>query len=66
MNDDVKTAPARIGPHAGPRSDEEIADWTDHYFLRTKATVQRFGDVRATYAVFMRRPVISAPRLAVD
>ncbi len=65
MNDDVKTAPARIGPHAGPRSDEEIADWTDHYFLRTKAAVQRFGDVRATYAVFMRRPVISAPRLAV-
>ena len=44
----------------------EIADWTDHYFLRTKATVEKFGDVSATYAVFMRRPVISAPRLAIE
>lgn len=65
MNDEVKTVPVRVGPHAGPHSDEEIADWTDHYFLRTKAAVERFGDVKATYAVFMRRPVISAPRLAV-
>ena len=44
----------------------QIPAWTDHYFLRTKQAVQRFGDVRVTYAVFMRRPVIAAPRLAVD
>jgi len=44
----------------------EIARWTDQYFLRTKATVARFGDAKVTYAVFMRRPVISAPRLAID
>jgi nicotinate phosphoribosyltransferase len=28
--------------------------------------VQRFGDKRVTYAVFMRRPVLSAPRLMVS
>lgn len=44
----------------------ELPLWTDHYFLRTKETVARFGDKRVTYAVFMRRPVVSAPRLAVD
>jgi nicotinate phosphoribosyltransferase len=53
------------GPAAGPSADH-IADWTDHYFLRTKATVARFGDTTVTYAVFMRRPVVSAPRLALD
>jgi nicotinate phosphoribosyltransferase len=44
----------------------ELAAQTDSYFLRTKTIVERFGDRQATYAVFMRRPVISAPRLAVD
>jgi nicotinate phosphoribosyltransferase len=44
----------------------QLPAWTDHYFLRTKQAVERFGDRRVTYAVFMRRPVISAPRLAVD
>ncbi|WP_119459966.1 nicotinate phosphoribosyltransferase [Rhodospirillaceae bacterium SYSU D60014] len=44
----------------------EIPAWTDHYFLRTREAVGRFGDKTVTYAVFMRRPVISAPRLAVD
>jgi nicotinate phosphoribosyltransferase len=44
----------------------DIPALTDKYFLRTKEIVGRFGDVRATYAVFMRRPVISAPRLAVE
>ena len=39
---------------------------TDSYFLKTKAIVERFGDREATYAVFMRRPVIAAPRFAVD
>ncbi|MGH6930464.1 MAG: nicotinate phosphoribosyltransferase, partial [Dongiaceae bacterium] len=44
----------------------EVAGWSDQYFLRTKAAVGRFGDKEVTYAVFMRRPVISAPRLAVE
>ncbi|MEX0807133.1 MAG: nicotinate phosphoribosyltransferase [Dongiaceae bacterium] len=45
---------------------DQIPAWTDHYFLKTKETVARFGDMPVTYAVFMRRPVISAPRLAID
>jgi len=49
-----------------PRQDAEVARWTDHYFRRTKAVVEHFGDCQVTYAVFMRRPVVSAPRLALD
>jgi len=41
--------------------DREIAARTDVYFNRTKAIVERFGDVAVTYAIFLRRPVISAP-----
>jgi nicotinate phosphoribosyltransferase len=44
----------------------DLAARTDSYFLKTKAIVGRFGDRAATYAVFMRRPVISAPRFAVE
>ena len=53
---------------AGGRSEREtsLAAHTDSYFLKTKAIVEQFGDRRATYAVFMRRPVISTPRLAVE
>jgi nicotinate phosphoribosyltransferase len=58
---DTNSAPARTRP-----SVEEIGNWTDTYFMRTKATVGRFGDKRVTYAVFMRRPVVSAPRLACE
>lgn len=45
---------------------DDIARLTDHYFLRTKSIVGKFGDKRATYGVFMRRPVICAPRFAVE
>src|SRR5688572_15948116 len=63
----VDPAPASVveGPAAGP-ADGDIQKWTDLYFLKTKAVVEKFGDARVTYAVFMRRPVISAPRLAID
>ena len=44
----------------------DIAARTDAYFNRTKAVVARFGDQRVTYAIFLRRPVISAPRLMLD
>jgi nicotinate phosphoribosyltransferase len=52
----------------GGQSEREtaLALHTDSYFLKTKAIVAQFGDRRATYAVFMRRPVISTPRLAVE
>src|SRR4051795_3750579 len=45
---------------------DDLAARTDSYFLKTKAIVGRFGDCAASYAVFMRRPVISAPRFAVE
>ncbi len=45
---------------------EEICRHTDSYFTRTRRIVERFGDCTVTYAVFMRRPVISAPRIAID
>ncbi|HEX6979976.1 MAG TPA: nicotinate phosphoribosyltransferase [Alphaproteobacteria bacterium] len=45
---------------------EDIPRLTDHYFLRTKETVRQFGDKTVTYAVFMRRPVICTPRLALE
>ena len=44
----------------------DIAARTDTYFNRTKQIAARFGDKRVTYAVFLRRPVISAPRLMVE
>jgi nicotinate phosphoribosyltransferase len=47
-------------------SDSAIAGRTDVYFNRTKQIVARFGDAQVTYAVFLRRPVVSAPRLVTD
>ena len=46
-------------------SDAEVGRYTDKYFAKTQAIVERFGDARVTYAVFLRRPVLSCPRLAV-
>jgi nicotinate phosphoribosyltransferase len=40
----------------------DISDRTDAYFTRTREIAGTFGDATVTYAVFLRRPVISAPR----
>jgi len=53
-----------VSEHAA--AEPELSRLTDSYFLRTKAIVERFGDKRATYAIFMRRPVICAPRFTID
>jgi nicotinate phosphoribosyltransferase len=45
---------------------ESIARWTDAYFNRTRRVVEGFGDCTVTYAIFMRRPVVSAPLLAIE
>ena len=45
---------------------DAISRWTDAYFNRTRDIVEKFGDSRVTYAIFMRRPVVSAPRLASE
>src|SRR5262245_27991328 len=47
-------------------AEDPLAARTDSYFLKTKAIVGRFGDRPATYAVFMRRPVICTLRFAVE
>ena len=43
--------------------DADFTKGTDKYFLKTKEVVRKFGDKQATYAVFLRRPVIFAPHL---
>jgi nicotinate phosphoribosyltransferase len=48
------------------QDDAALAARTDSYFVKTKAIVGRFGDREATYALFMRRPVICTPRLATE
>ncbi len=48
-----------------PFSSADITARTDKYFDRTRQIVGRFGDRRVTYAVFLRRPVVSAPGLMV-
>ena len=54
------------GGQAGSSLAADIAARSDSYFNRTKQIVARFGDKRVTYAVFLRRPVICAPRLMLD
>src|SRR5919106_6846082 len=49
----------------GPSADE-LPRFTDKYFVKTRDIVRRFGDIDATYAVFMRRPVLFTPKLALD
>lgn len=62
--------PAGVTPLVPPAQAAElerhIAAHTDTYFKKTKEIVQQTGDVRVTYAVFMRRPVIFCPRLVVE
>jgi len=44
----------------------DIAARTDSYFTRTRKILERFGDKPVTYAIFLRRPVICAPRLMAE
>jgi len=47
-------------------NEPEVGRWTDHYFNLSREIVEKFGDVTVTYAIFMRRPVRAAPRLAIE
>jgi nicotinate phosphoribosyltransferase len=64
----MPAAPRRPEPvnEDAARLEAEIDARTDAYFKRTKDVVRRYGDVRVTYALFMRRPVIYCPRLMVE
>ena len=50
---------------SGP-TPEQQPSLTDTYFKHTRHVVQTHGDCEVTYAVFMRRPVTFAGRLAID
>ena len=52
-------------PSIGPSSEEQ-PHLTDSYFNLTKQIVRQNGDAVVTYAIFMRRPVTLAPRLATE
>ena len=47
-------------------SPNQLPSVTDTYFLRTRDIVSSFGDTEVTYAIFMRRPVISALNPALE
>ena len=47
-------------------SPDQLPSVTDTYFLRTRDIVSSFGDTEVTYAIFMRRPVISALNPALE
>jgi nicotinate phosphoribosyltransferase len=61
---------AHFHPPAGSKKVNKTTEspeiWSDAYFKRTKEIVAHFGDQTVTYAVFMRRPVVSAPQKAID
>lgn len=40
--------------------------YTDSYFNLTRKILQEHGDIEVTYAVFMRRPVTLASKMAID
>ena len=45
---------------------EKPIPYTDSYFVRTRKIIQEKGDSNVTYAIFMRRPVTYAPKIAID
>ncbi len=45
---------------------DDIKNYTDKYFTKTRQIIEKYGDVKVKYAVFMRRPVIFAPKIAVS
>ena len=62
----ARPANNRPDPSPGDSGNDSVARLTDQYFKKTKRVVERFGDRRVTYAVFMRLPVCFAPRLMTD
>ena len=56
---------AKFAEALSPTDESTLEGWSDSYFLRTRQVVQKYGDTRATYALFMRRPVLCAVSLAL-
>jgi len=62
MSDSDESLAGAFGPGQSLTA-EAISGRTDAYFNRTREIVERFGDVRVTYALFIRRPVVAATSL---
>ena len=62
----MAAAAERAEPLPPGEFEDTLGRRTDQYFKRTREIVGRYGDVRVTYAAFMRRPVIFCPKLAVE
>lgn len=47
-------------------TDSYVQNRTDKYFSKSRRIAEKFGDKQVSYGVFMRRPIIAAPKLAID
>ena len=68
MNDLQKNSKNRkknVSNHFRPDI-ELLSSVTDRYFIRTKEIVSKYGDMEVTYAIFMRRPVLTAISPAIE
>ena len=63
---DIKIIKKDTWPNELRPNPSQLPSVTDTYFLRTRDIVSSYGDAEVTYAIFMRRPVISALNLALD
>ena len=46
---------------------EDLIDLnSDYYFKKTKQIILKNKDINVTYAIFMRRPVLFCPSLAIE
>ena len=63
---DIKIIKKDTWPNELRPNPSQLPSVTDTYFLRTRDIVSSYGDTEVTYAIFMRRPVISALNLALD
>ena len=63
---DIKIIKKDTWPNELRPNPSQLPSVTDTYFLRTRDIISFYGDTEVTYAIFMRRPVISALNLAID
>lgn len=67
MTDATMTESISAFPQSGhvPKPEDvsvQLSDWSDSYFGRTRQIVEKYGDVPIKQVVFMRRPVVFAPK----
>ena len=63
---DIKIIKKDTWPNELRPNPSQLPSVTDTYFLRTRDIISSYGDTEVTYAIFMRRPVISALNPAID